>query len=562
MGQRHKLYGQLEVEGQMNVGGEMDVAGAMNVGGNLVVTDDTTTNLPPGQTGNLVYYDPVSKILTYGGPPPVDSQWVDITGGIEYEYNVGIGVNLSRITDQYPPSNVENNFTISNYETLNQGAVIYRNLGVGPDIVPLVNGNTYYVKKLTGLTTVGGFIFPNNQVGLYSDPSLTLPISVVVPAGGSHYLDQSNRTLTNTIVSNQNFQIDDGLFYVNAKPYKTGDVNWISPKNNWEYGVIDNEGTFQAESSQTLRTTTLLIGPYYEFNTNPCINTDGIIMLHSNSSAPFMGLSYGGFNYGILGNLNLKPAGTNDITTGVGGYYSGMGIISFNNSSDTLPSFGVLAKNQSGNGRGSVNFTVYNNKVVNTFNNVLDNGSGNLGINCTPSELLHVRQLTQSDNTVLRIDNNSANNQAIGSTIRFIRGGQGVIAGASLLGRLDYQGASAGTDITNYTYTQGASIDVRAISGSWSTATNRSAQFMFFTRHQNTYAERMRLTSDGNLLLNTTTNGTFRLDVNGTARVQNALTLGSLSADPSGTNGMIYYNTTSNTFRVFQNGAWRTITTT
>jgi hypothetical protein len=70
MGQRHKLYGQLEVEGQVNVGGEMDVTGAMNVGGALVVTDDTTTTLPAGTTGSLVYYNPTTSQLTYGGPPP------------------------------------------------------------------------------------------------------------------------------------------------------------------------------------------------------------------------------------------------------------------------------------------------------------------------------------------------------------------------------------------------------------------------------------------------------------------------------------------------------------
>ena len=27
--------------------------------------------------------------------------------------------------------------------------------------------------------------------------------------------------------------------------------------------------------------------------------------------------------------------------------------------------------------------------------------------------------------------------------------------------------------------------------------------------------------------------------------------------DPTGTNGRIYYNTTSNVFRVYENGAWR-----
>jgi hypothetical protein len=65
--------------------------------------------------------------------------------------------------------------------------------------------------------------------------------------------------------------------------------------------------------------------------------------------------------------------------------------------------------------------------------------------------------------------------------------------------------------------------------------------------------------STGNLLLQnggTFTDAGYRLDVNGTARVRNVLTLGSLSADPTGANGMIYYNTTSNVFRKYINGAW------
>jgi hypothetical protein len=41
-----------------------------------------------------------------------------------------------------------------------------------------------------------------------------------------------------------------------------------------------------------------------------------------------------------------------------------------------------------------------------------------------------------------------------------------------------------------------------------------------------------------------------KLDVNGT------MLLGSLSGDPSGANGMIYYNTTTNKFRGYENGAW------
>jgi hypothetical protein len=67
----------------------------------------------------------------------------------------------------------------------------------------------------------------------------------------------------------------------------------------------------------------------------------------------------------------------------------------------------------------------------------------------------------------------------------------------------------------------------------------------------------------GNLVLQnggTFTDAGYRLDVQGTARVSNVLTLGSLASDPTGTNGMIYYNTTTNRFKVYQNGAWATVT--
>ena len=74
----------------------------------------------------------------------------------------------------------------------------------------------------------------------------------------------------------------------------------------------------------------------------------------------------------------------------------------------------------------------------------------------------------------------------------------------------------------------------------------------------NTVYARFHATT-GNLTLQnggTFTDSGFRLDVNGTARIQNALTLGNLATDPTGANGMIYYNTTSNVFRKYINGAW------
>jgi hypothetical protein len=74
--------------------------------------------------------------------------------------------------------------------------------------------------------------------------------------------------------------------------------------------------------------------------------------------------------------------------------------------------------------------------------------------------------------------------------------------------------------------------------------------------------EIMRLKNNGNLMLGTTTDEGFKLSVNGNSKISgssvlgNYLVLGSLSSDPTGSNGMLYYNSTNNKFRGYQNGAW------
>jgi hypothetical protein len=45
----------------------------------------------------------------------------------------------------------------------------------------------------------------------------------------------------------------------------------------------------------------------------------------------------------------------------------------------------------------------------------------------------------------------------------------------------------------------------------------------------------------------------------GSVKSQGTLRAGGLAADPAGSNGMIYYNTTSNKLRAFINGSWRTL---
>lgn len=114
---------------------------------------------------------------------------------------------------------------------------------------------------------------------------------------------------------------------------------------------------------------------------------------------------------------------------------------------------------------------------------------------------------------------------------------------------------SAGYGIINTTKIMGMSgYNVEIMPGSTANAT--------IFRNTRNGAEIARFhPSNGNLLLQnggTFTDAGYRLDVNGTARIQDVLTVGRLSTEPTTNlqNGQIYYNTTTNKFRAYENGAW------
>ncbi len=65
-----------------------------------------------------------------------------------------------------------------------------------------------------------------------------------------------------------------------------------------------------------------------------------------------------------------------DGTYGIGGYYQGVGVGGATSSSQT-PIFGVLSSTQSGTGIGNVAFSVTDSNLVETYNNILDDGFGN-----------------------------------------------------------------------------------------------------------------------------------------------------------------------------------------
>jgi len=105
--------------------------------------------------------------------------------------------------------------------------------------------------------------------------------------------------------------------------------------------------------------------------------------------------------------------------------------------------------------------------------------------------------------------------------------------------------AVAGYELTggNVGLTGGRSIEFGGITGQVATGIigsiqtdNNNGQLTFSTRGGGTTAERMRIFNDGNIGINTTTNAGFKTDINGTARVQSALDLGS-----AGTSGKINF---------------------
>ena len=98
----------------------------------------------------------------------------------------------------------------------------------------------------------------------------------------------------------------------------------------------------------------------------------------SSSSNPWFGI-YSPANSLYFGIATSLPAPSG--TSVVGGYWQGMGIGGATNNTN-YPIFGVLNSAQSGgsNGTGQVAFNVFDNNKVFTFNNTLDDGSGNLTV--------------------------------------------------------------------------------------------------------------------------------------------------------------------------------------
>jgi hypothetical protein len=118
-------------------------------------------------------------------------------------------------------------------------------------------------------------------------------------------------------------------------------------------------------------------------------------------------------------------------------------------------------------------------------------------------------------------------------------------------GLLSFSSARSNSNANQYSTGASGLLDYQGnaslnLSSSFATGTNSGIRFWTASNTLNG-TERMRLTAAGRLLLGTTTESTFLLDVNGTARVQGTITIG------LGTNSGLRYD---NSNRIYQDASF------
>ncbi len=115
----------------------------------------------------------------------------------------------------------------------------------------------------------------------------------------------------------------------------------------------------------------LRLPPFEAGSALPASPLNGFFGYAPHASNPWFGIYNNGTYYGVFSGL---PAPTG--VSGIGGYYSGVGV-GGSTTGDGNPIFGVLNSSQSGNGLGNTALTVYDNNLMESFTNVLDDGHGN-----------------------------------------------------------------------------------------------------------------------------------------------------------------------------------------
>lgn len=122
---------------------------------------------------------------------------------------------------------------------------------------------------------------------------------------------------------------------------------------------------------------------------------DGAVVVNQNGSDSYLAVYSAGAGtyYGV-------SAGIVSGIVSLFGYYVGLGVIGVTTGTGS-PVFGALASDQFGSGLGSTAFTVYDDNGVTTFNNTLDDGSGNAAVagTSTVSGVSHLNGGTDTSGT-------------------------------------------------------------------------------------------------------------------------------------------------------------------
>ena len=199
-----------------------------------------------------------------------------------------------------------------------------------------------------------------------------------------------------------------------------------------------------------------------------------------------------------------------------------------------------LQVSQTISAQGATNFPASGNGVTMYYNN---NG-GNLLATSNFGTFATTQLCIQPSGGKLAINTGGGSFTNTNNQLRQVGGAEFSLGGASNSFDFYVNGASGNVDLNlirpanNVNY--GHSLVFKAYDAANSTVTYsgignqivanttsaHSGHLLLYTTNAGTTSERMRVASTGNVLINTTTDAGYKLDVNGTARVQGTLTVG------------------------------------
>lgn len=119
--------------------------------------------------------------------------------------------------------------------------------------------------------------------------------------------------------------------------------------------------------------------------------TNGSIVWMPNVDNGYFGIFDAG-NGNIYGLSKALPAPQSPLPSStLGGYYAGLGIGGKTSTNQGQPIFGVLSSDQSSNGPGNVDLTVYDTHAIADFHSYYNNGSGQMGLGITSTAAITER---------------------------------------------------------------------------------------------------------------------------------------------------------------------------